>query len=106
MLDKTNNEFEINSYSRRVESLETFKSEHEGEKFHSKVVDSINKSKEVEAAIIKVIWCAIREKIVWIIVGGFITLLGAFIVGFVQQFGANVANSVTKSNQTQIETNN
>lgn len=58
-----------NANIKRVEDLEAFRKEFDGEKLYEKIADAIKKSKTVEDEIKKVAWTTIREKIVWIITG-------------------------------------
>ena len=55
---------------KRIDDLEAFRKEFEGEKLYEKIAVAIEKSKTVEGEIKKVVWVTIREKIVWIILGG------------------------------------
>ena len=55
---------------KRIDELEAFRKEFEGEKLYEKIADAIKKSKTVEEEVKKVAWATIREKIIWIILGG------------------------------------
>jgi hypothetical protein len=55
---------------KRIDDLEAFRKEFEGEKLYEKIADAIKKSKTVEDEVKKVAWTTIREKIVWTILGG------------------------------------
>ena len=55
---------------KRIDDLETFRKDFEGTEFYTKVADAIQKSKLVEDEIKKVAWKTVREKILWIILGG------------------------------------
>lgn len=63
-------DFQTSSNLKRIDDLEGFRKEFEGEGFYAKVTTAIQKSKDVEREIKKVAWQTVREKIVWIILGG------------------------------------
>lgn len=54
---------------KRIDELETFKKEFEKD-FHTKIANAIKESRLVEAEIKCIAWATIREKIVWVILGG------------------------------------
>lgn len=55
---------------KRIDDLESFKKDYEGEEFYKKVLTSIQKDRDIEKEIREIAWRTIREKIVWIILGG------------------------------------
>lgn len=69
MLEKKD-DFNKEEYTTKIEGLEKFREEFSGKNFDKKVCESIKESREIECEIKKIIWEAIRTKIVWIIIGG------------------------------------
>ena len=55
---------------KRIDDLEVFRKAFEGKEFDKKIAESIRDSNLVCDEIKKVTWRMIREKIVWIILGG------------------------------------
>lgn len=63
------NDFDKEAYTNRVTTLEQFKEDYE-KNFDSKVLSAIKKDREIEGEIKSISWKMIREKIIWIILGG------------------------------------
>ena len=63
-------DLQTGSNLKRIDDLESFRKEFEGKAFYTKVAESIKESKLVEDEVKKVAWQTIREKIIWIILGG------------------------------------
>lgn len=55
---------------KRINDLEVFRKEFEGTEFYAKVANAIKESRLVEAEVKRVAWGMVREKIVWILLGG------------------------------------
>ena len=66
----TTDDLQTSSNLKRIDDLEGFRKEFDGEGFYAKVTTAIQKSKDVEGEIKKVAWQTAREKIVWILLGG------------------------------------
>lgn len=75
---------------RRIDDLENFRKEFEGEKLYEKIADAVKKSKTVEQEIKKVAWSTIREKIIWIILGGVGIILTDLIIRAIPHILASI----------------
>lgn len=64
---QTIDDSETSGNLKRINDLEEFRREFEGEKFYGRVVDAFQKSKEVDAEVRKLVWCTIKDKLVWIV---------------------------------------
>ena len=69
-MGKNGNDLNKDSFLGRVDKLEEFKVGFEGKEFDAKVLMSIKSSREIEQEIKCIAWKTIREKILWIIIGG------------------------------------
>lgn len=63
-------DFDISGVATRLDNIEQFKKEYDGKNFDKKVLDSINESVLIQDKIKGIAWLSIRQKIVWIILGG------------------------------------
>lgn len=64
------NDLQASDNLKRINDLEDFKKNYEGQAFDDKVLASLIKDRNIEKEIKKIAWQTIREKIVWIIIGG------------------------------------
>ena len=71
----SHDDLQADSNLKRIDALEGFRKDFEGEKFYERVMDSLKKSKEVDAEIKSIAWATIREKIVWVLLGGVALIL-------------------------------
>lgn len=55
---------------KRIDDLEDFRKQFEGKAFYEKIAEAIRESKLVECEIKNVAWLTVREKIIWIVLGG------------------------------------
>lgn len=66
---------------------------HVDEKIKTMIKNVIVNDKDTEKEIKKIVWQSIREKIIWIIIGGLITLGGIFLKAYVENFAEYIAKS-------------
>jgi len=79
-MPRSTDDFDADAFTKKVDDLETFRKEFEGEKLYEKIGNAIQKSKVVESEIKKIAWTTIREKIVLIILGGVGIILADLII--------------------------
>lgn len=73
-MTKPGDDLQAEGNLKRIDDLETFRKEFEGKAFYAKIAEAIKESKLVENEIKRVSWIMIREKIIWIILGGVIVI--------------------------------
>ncbi len=83
-------DLEVTSNVKRIDDLEAFRKELDGEKFYSRVIDAIQKSKDVDAEIRKVVWCTVKDKLVWII----LTLLAIIFWDVLKELAVNLVSKI------------
>lgn len=67
---QSGSDFASEEYAKKVDTLEEFRRGFEGKEFDKKVLNAIQDSSKLRDEIRKLSWQTIREKIVWIILGG------------------------------------
>ena len=70
---------DLEGYTARLDDLESFKKEYEGEKFYEKIVTAFEKSKTVNDELEKLIWMVTKRKL-WAVL---LTGLGLILVDLV-----------------------
>lgn len=70
MSESSGNDLNNDASLKRIGDLESFKKEFEGKEFDKKVLASLQDSLQIQKEIRSVAWQTIREKIVWILLGG------------------------------------
>lgn len=87
---QTDDDLNATSNIKRIDDLEAFLKEFEGEKLYEKIAAAIQKSKTVECEIKKIAWATIREKIVWIIIGGILVILTDLVIRAIPHIIASI----------------
>lgn len=80
MNKNTGDDLQAEGNLKRIDDLEIFRKQFEGKEFYAKVAEAIKESRIVEGEIKRVAWATIREKIIWILLGGIGIMLTDLIV--------------------------
>ena len=77
---KDKDDLQADANLKRLDGLEDFRKQYEGKAFEEKVANAIKDSRLVETEVKKIAWATIREKIIWIILGGLAVIFTDLIV--------------------------
>lgn len=89
-------DLQVGQNLKRIDDLESFKDEYEGTKFHQKIAIAIKESKTIDEEIKKIAWQSIKDKIIWLVIGAVILLVGIFLKDFVSELAKQTANTFVK----------
>lgn len=95
MSDTTQNGNDLNTDAnlKRIGDLESFKKEFEGKEFDKKVLSSLQDSSTIQKEIRNMAWQTIREKIVWIILGGLGLIITDLIIRAIPHILASIGGN-------------
>lgn len=91
MTKTSNNDFREGDYVQRTKVLEESVNKLEKD-LPARVLSAIEGTVQIQDKIKELVWCAVKDKIVWIILGGLFTLGLAFAHGYFNELGRMVAS--------------
>lgn len=92
--NKIQNDFRPDEYATKFENVEKFIDDLSGKNFDKKVCEAIKDTTSVEEQIKRVVWKTIKDKIIWIILGG----LGLITLQIIYNFIPAIINKIIGSN--------
>lgn len=76
---------------KRIDDLETFRKEFEGKEFDKKVLLSMEESSKIQEEVKKLAWCAVKDKIIWILIGGALVIITDLVIRAIPNILKSVA---------------